>query len=173
MSAGDAQFAAEHDETVVNRLIAELRPSENTWRALLGLATEIAKRDKRSLASVLLDGEVEAIRCSQTVSRKEKQRQIRRVFERMRYPIRAQLESEVERRVEVIRKECGVRLELPRDLEGDAVKLTFAVRSADELMECVERLKQVAQHQNTGEIFSLLRGEIFPESPVVKTNGEQ
>lgn len=173
MSAGEAQLLAEQDETVVNRLVAELCPSDNTLRTVLGLATEIAKRDKRSLASVLLDGEIEAIRCSQTVSRKEKQRQIRRVLERMRYPIRAQLESEVEGRVEVIRKECGVRLELPRDLEGDVVKMTLSVRSADELLECAERLKKVAQHRNTGEIFSLLRGEIFPGSPVLKTNGEQ
>ena len=59
------------DATLVSLLIRELRPSANSLRGLLSLATEVAKRDSRSLRDVFSHSDVQEVFEEENLNRKK------------------------------------------------------------------------------------------------------
>lgn len=151
------------------RLVSVLEPSDNTLRAIFVVASEIATRDRKTLASVLQNREIEQILQDDLLNRKEKQRRIRSVLENQRYPLRAKLEQAVSDRVAKLRREVNLRVQPPLDLEGDCLTVTVSARSVEEILERAESLRSLAEHRATRELFSLLSGEFIPESDLVET----
>ena len=145
--------------SVVQQLIQTLSPSANTLRGYLELAREIGKRDELSPHAVLGATEVLKILAHDGWSKKEKQKRVRDHLEMIRYPWRAARERSIAEIVSKIRREFGVALECPEDLEGDALTLSLSFRSKEELQALADRLSAVATSADLDKLFGLLTGK--------------
>ncbi len=147
------------DRQAVERVLQEVSPSANTLRSYLQLAQEIAARDSASIAEVLDTTGLRKAVDREGVSRKEKQKLVRQELEALRYPMVAKLQARLHQSVATLRKECGLRFVLPKDLEGDSVEIRVSARSADDLRTLAKQFEQAAECEATGELFRVLRGE--------------
>ena len=141
----------------VGVLCRELQPSANTLRGFLSLAEQIAARDKSTVAAVF--AEFDDVVCAEKVQSKEKQRRVRLLLEAKRYPARAALQNELVQLQKEMVRESGLRIEYPRDLEGDTLSISFRVSSVDDLTATSARVEKLATLPATKRMFALLRGE--------------
>ncbi len=146
------------DEQEALCAILALSPSANTLQELLRLSVEIAARDGVSLHSVLSSEELLAILEREGVNRKEKQKLLRALLEETRFPEMKKIRDSLSAHQAQLRKECGLRLSLPEDLEGDSVSLEISARSPKDLEQLAARIKQLAKHPSTKAVFDILGG---------------
>lgn len=92
-------------------------------------------------------------------SRKEKQKKIWELLERLRYPLKNLILSELERGVRMLIKRYGVGLSLPDELEGDDLHFSFCVRSPAELKDVSIALEKLAADREFAKLFEVLKGE--------------
>lgn len=140
-------------------LLSELEPSGNTLKNILGLVSEIARRDGQSLPEVLTDEHIDKLRLDANLSRKRKQQLILSRLKRMRYPERAKVEDKLH---QLSRKLGGLykcKIELPKELEGDAVHLTLKVRSPSELSSDLSALGKMTSDPDLESLFEILQGK--------------
>ncbi|MCB0324744.1 MAG: hypothetical protein KDD69_14275 [Bdellovibrionales bacterium] len=142
----------------IERVVCGLNPSANTLRALMGLAEEIGARDGMSLVEVFSSPEVTAALVEQA-PRKVRQKRVREVLHARRYPEIHAIKARLQQARQQVLVDCGLTLELPEDLEGDAIQVSLTVRSAEELARAAERMQQAANHPSTTTVFSILKGE--------------
>ena len=117
----------------------KLSPSASTLREYLELAEEISKRESVGLKEVLAGEEILPI-LEGAGSKKEKQKLIRKSLEKRRFPEYHQLLDSLNQEVEKIRKDTGVSLDLPADLEGDRLSSLVSVRSSEDCVAIAENI---------------------------------
>lgn len=146
------------ERAALERLIESLRPSANSLREMLRLAQEISRREGAALAEVLNCSDVAAA-LEAGGSSKERQKRLRQVLERRRYPQLHKLQLELEKCREQILAELGLRLELPPDLEGDTLSVTISGRNARDFEVQGAKITELSAHPALLRIISLLQGE--------------
>jgi hypothetical protein len=134
-------------------------PSANTLRVMLTLVDEICSREKKKFRDVLGSGGCVKIMENEKLSRKEKQKRIRLELEAIRYPETKKVRDKLTEAQEQVWAECGIKLELPQDLEGDSVSVDLSSQSPGDFRRLGEKLKLLAEHPATARVFKLLRGE--------------
>jgi hypothetical protein len=149
------QRLADEDQRALLDLAQRLRLGENQFRDFLDWSEEIALRDRCSLAAVWRR-EVLATVLARDLGRNEMIHALKAALRALRFP---QLAATEERIAELIK-----RLDLPRDsqlqvplnLEGDAVRLELHSRSAAALRDQVAALQRALTQPELDEIFRLL-----------------
>jgi hypothetical protein len=58
-----------------------------------------------------------------------------------------------------IRRELGVKLNVPRDLEGQKISVSFEASEADGFKKIAQICEQLSDHPDLKKLFSILRGE--------------
>lgn len=136
-------------------LVEDLAPSANTMRQILECAAEIGQRDGSSISRVLEN----AMKDIGGASRKEKQAELRRSLECLRYPIKTKVLEKAEELKRTLQGQYGVKVELPEDLEGDQVQVSLRIRSSEDLGNYLPRLARLAKDKNLDELFCLMLGK--------------
>ncbi|HQH25775.1 MAG TPA: hypothetical protein PLP17_00135 [Oligoflexia bacterium] len=147
------------DSRSVCALIEAINPSANTLRGLLDLVYEICRRDARKLHEVLALPVVHDVVRHEKLSRKEKQKALRIELEALRYPQMNSVRCKINAAQQELLRQFGLRVEAPKDLEGDTLTVRLSVRSLNEFADYAEKLKLLSRHPAAGEMFKLLRGE--------------
>ncbi len=138
--------------------VLELSPSANTLQEILRLAGEIAARDQQELSRILSSSALASVIEQEDLNRKQKQKLLRQSLEDLRYPELKKLRDELEYHQKTIRKECGLRLSLPEDLEGDSLTLEVSARSPEDFKALSLRFEELAEHPSTKAVFAILGG---------------
>lgn len=146
------------EQEALGHLVETLLPSANTLRETLRLSREIALRDECAIADVLTRQELREVLEQEGASRKQKQHLLLVELKRLRYPEISRISLELEKGLRELIKETGLRLELPKDLEGDTLSLTISAKSPEDFLELSKKLEILGGHLETKRIFSLLRG---------------
>ena len=147
------------DKASLELLITSLRPSANSLRDVIGIVREISGRDKLSFAEVLSESEIATLLTpGSQLGRKEIKRRLDELLRRRRYPESTRIEQQLELKVKAIAKDVGLRLQLPEDLEGDAVTVTLSLSSAEGAQEAAKKLLSLAAHQEFASLLKVLKG---------------
>ncbi len=146
------------DQQALSSILEESHPSANTLRDILRLASEVAARDKISLAEVFTQESVSLLLGREGLSRKDKQRLIKKEMERLRYPERRRLEDRAQELCRELVKDTGLRMELPKDLEGGTIAVRVSERSPEGFAEIADKFNQLSQHPSCVSLFNLLNG---------------
>ena len=142
----------------VLKLIELTNPSANTLRETLRAADEICRRDNLELAELLVSAPLLSILETTGGSRKEKQKLLRTQLEKLRYPVRTEIEGQLSECRRALLSRYGVKFACPEDLEGDQVEVGFSVRSAEELKKLGEAIVRSAGDPACEKLFSMLKG---------------
>lgn len=146
------------DLSAVERLISEIRPSANTMRDILTITDEICARDRRLFADILAGADFESILAAESLPRKEKTRQIKELLYRLRYPLAHDLREQIETARQALIARYGVKLTLPKDLEGDSLTVTLSIRSLDDAHQAAALLEKLAGDPDLARTIDILKG---------------
>lgn len=141
------------------RLIEALNPSANSLSRLIELIDETTKRDQIRWQGIFENAEVKEILGHERLGRGEKRQRIRRLLEGLRFPEYAKTLLRLESCARELSHKRGFSIELPIDLEGDAVKICAQVSNCEELRKLGENLLEISADTKARELFSLLKGE--------------
>lgn len=150
------------DAEALGRLVAELRPSENQLRDLWEWLADIATRDGTSLAA-LLERDPLASVWRRPAARTERLTALKAALRRLRYPELARAEAALAAHVAALGLPRGVRVEFPEFLEGDEVRITFAVRNPAAWAATAQALLDAAADPHCAALFALLADPPGPE----------
>jgi len=143
------------DAAALLDLAQDLRLGENQLRDLWEWASDVAGRERISLAAVLaLDAVAGARR--QPVSRNDRLRLVKSALRRLRYPQLSTLEDRMADLVRRLDLPRTVRLILPEFLEGDTVRIQIVVTDPTSLRTAADRLARAADTPACRELFALL-----------------
>lgn len=143
----------------IEQLCSTLQPSANALKGLLQLVDEISKRDSTNPRTIFTAADLQQVLGQEQIPRKEKGKKYRQVLELRRYPEVAKIRKTLDDNCKQLAADCNLRLQLPKDLEGDSLSVSFSVRSPEDLLRYAKRLEAAAAHTATEKIFSVLRGE--------------
>ena len=122
-------------------LLVPLKVSENQLRDFLDLREDTAARRGATVADVLTDDEIEAVR-RREIGRSDKIKALKACLRRLRYP---QLSAALDT-IELLKREMELprscTLELPENLEGDEVVVTLRASSVAQLRSRVDALQR-------------------------------
>jgi hypothetical protein len=149
----------EPDRQVIARLVSALNPSANALRAILAIAREIAARDEVSLAGVLSRADLAEVLSAPNFNFQEKQRRVAKALRRTRFPQLAEIEDELDRSQYEIRRNFGIAMKLPADLEGDTVEFSVRARSPEDLLRAAKQMEEAASSAALRGVFKILKGE--------------
>ena len=136
-------------------LVAELRPSARHLRDVLDWLDDIAARDGTQPGAVLADPELCAIAAGQG-SGPDRLKRWKARLRRLRYPRLAAREGTIAEHVRAMACGPAVTIAPPPGLEGGVVTVTVRVRSAAELADAVETLRQRIARGDVARLFALL-----------------
>jgi hypothetical protein len=140
-------------------LLCHLSPSGNTLRDYLALIDDIAARDNSSVAMVLEDQQIQKFLADDSLAnRKEKQGLIKQQLELMRYPEKARILGELKDCQKNIVKKYGLRVEFPKDLEGDNLSITLNGRSPEAMREASSSFQALVKGEEIPRMYRLLLG---------------
>ncbi len=140
-------------------LIRLLRPSANTLRELVSMINEICRRDSMNWSTLFSDQAViYALDENREANAKDRHRELKQHFTRLRYPETARIEAELENCKRTLKRDCGFALELPKDLEGEDLSITLRFANREELNTMIRGLSSLEQHPALEKIFQVLQG---------------
>lgn len=143
------------------RLVRLLRPSANFLRDVLDLVEQIAGKERVSVA--VLAAELDRAAVLEETNRlapKDRQRELKKILERRRFPETARIESALNERQRALVKDTGLRVQYPEDLEGDSLTLELHFSSVQELHAMSGAVERLATDPRLDEIFALLKGRL-------------
>lgn len=152
-----SQSSAE-DRLVIEQILKQLRPSANMLRDLLRLVDDICAREKIALSQLFGETEFSMVLFDDVRGQKDKLQKIKRQLEARRYPETQKIWQELEQCQRALMRETGLRIELPKDLEGDTLHCTVAFRSVTECTATIQKLTALKSHRAFERILSLLTG---------------
>lgn len=147
------------DEKIAISPILSLLPSVNHLSEILELATEVSKRDQQSLSKLLSERELKEISKNDSESKKDRTKRIVNYLKTKRYPVKNALLEKIAVCKNEIAKETGLKIELPKDFEGDSLSLNLKFSSSKGCKELSEKLAKLSELSQTEEIFKILKGE--------------
>lgn len=146
------------DRAVLEQILGQLHPSANMLRDLLRLADDICAREGISFSQLFGLTELHHVLCDQVSGQKDKLHKIKRLLEARRYPESHKIRQELDQCQRMLVRETGLKIELPKDLEGDTLHCTIAFRSAAECADIIDKLAALKSHPAYERILSLLTG---------------
>ena len=154
-------FALSPDaQEIVADIIRALRPSANTLRDILRLGEEICLRDGTTWGRLFSEGPARnALAPGMALGAKDRAKELKRFLERKRFPETSAIEAKLEKCRTQLRRDVGLSVETPQDLEGDSVSLTLRFHSPEELAPLAEQSMKLAGHPALAQIFQLLKGQ--------------
>jgi hypothetical protein len=142
-------------------LALELRLGEHQLRDLWEWAEEVAQRDASTLAGVLASPEIAAAR-RRPDGRNDRLRLVKSALRRLRYPQLCAAEERLAGLVRSLGLPPSVRVVMPDNLEGDALRVEIVAASAAGLRSAVARLAEATEAPQCDEIFTLLAESAEP-----------
>ncbi len=124
-------------------LFDRLKMGFSLQREMIGLLTEIARRDGLSPSDLLKDPAVETLLADEKSDRVQKTRRIRWYFKKRRFPSLTEKEEAFRRCIRKLKLGPGVSLSPPRDFEGPGYALTLQFDTLESLADrknAVERI---------------------------------
>ena len=149
----------EADSVTVGRLVEILKPSLNQLKDFSSLAREISNRDNTSIAAQFESEEALAVLENEKLSRNDKLNSIGKILRDKRFPFKAELEKRLTKLQSDIRKNHGLKIEYPKDLEGVELKISISGKSPADFKEKSRQLEALSESKELEQIFSELLGE--------------
>jgi hypothetical protein len=143
------------DAAALLDLALDCRLGENQLRDLWEWLSDIAARERLTLAAVLALDAVAAAR-RQPVGRNDRLRLVKSALRRLRYPQLSALEDRMTDLLRGLDLPRNVQLTLPDFLEGDAVHIEIVATDPDSLRAAAECLARAADSPACRELFALL-----------------
>jgi hypothetical protein len=147
-----------NDGQALLSLIKHSEPSANSLREMLRWASEVAARDKTSLADVLTQASISQLLEQEGLSRKDKQRLLKREIQGLRFPERRRLQERAQELCREIVRDTGLKLELPKDFEGGTITVCISERDIDGFAKASTKVKKLSEHSSCIALFNLLNG---------------
>lgn len=142
--------------------IVSLSPSANTFKELIKLVDEVAFKDRITPSDVFCKAEVAQftteIQKETSTNKKFRLSELRRVLELLRYPVRKRIEELLLSLQKQVENDFGACVDLPKNMEGDNISITFKARSPMEIEEVGRRIVLHASSNNIKRIFDVLAG---------------
>ena len=134
-----------HVSEALAQIFIDLRLGLNRQRELMSLLFEIAKREDRSIDSLLVEKEVKQIIDNDRLNNPQKNRQLRELFYKRRFPAISKRSARFDDLVKALRLESGVKLTPPVNFEGTSYTLSISFDRIDQLgqrAKCLDVLKR-------------------------------
>ena len=142
----------------VAKLIHSLKPSANTLKEILTLASEIAKRDDCDLGAVLLSTEFTTLLEKPKLSRKDRQKLTKNYLKQKRYPHLQDIQNKLSDSQKKLAEKYGLRINFPENLEGDTINIQIKARQPEDFTEAAKKLDCLAKDTLTRTAFAVLTG---------------
>lgn len=142
----------------IESLLEKLNPNPNILREILSLVFEISQRDSISFEDLLLNSELQALLDSKE-SGKSKSAKFRTKLEKLRYPEKAKIESDLLDLQKNITQKYGLKVELPMELEGESLEVKFSFKNVKQLENIATKLSEMSKDSFLEEIFFILSGQ--------------
>jgi len=143
------------DARALLSVASELQPSENQLRDLWTCAQEIADRDCLSLADVLDSPALRGVR-QRAVGRSEKIKLLKTALRRLRFPHLVAAEQRAAGLVAALALPRHVQVELPTNLEGEAVRFHVIADDVTALRSAATALLEATDQAECRALFGLL-----------------
>jgi len=145
------------DRDALLELAVQLRLGENQLRDVLDDVGAIVARRGGGVTGLLSD---EAVRgaVARSPGRNPAIRALKQALRRLRYPQLSNAEQRLAELGRALRLPAGVRVELPENLDGDAIALTLRGRTAGELRAQARAAAACLQGEALDEMFAVLEG---------------
>jgi ParB/RepB/Spo0J family partition protein len=144
------------DQLAVRGLFCYLRLSVGKQREILGMARDIAGRDKKTIADVLHADAVSAIVDDDQMDRNQKTKIIRRYLKKTRYPHRTAFETQYTEAVNALKLGPHMRIDPPADFEGTTFTLSLRFENRCDLASAYRTIGTLLQDANIDSIFPKL-----------------
>ncbi len=147
------------DQRVLAELVRSAHMSESMLRECIELLKEIALRDGLRIVDILSSPQLKGILEREEHDRVHKGKAIREHLLRWRMPRWTELRDRVERAKGRLKLPKKVSVKMSPFLETKGVTVTFEVKSPEEFVEVVEKLRDTSSNwEALRELFSALNG---------------
>ena len=146
------------DRDALYRLAFALKIGENHLRDVMDWLEEISLRDGVQVREILGGGSIAALESDPRLGRADKLKRIKDQLRKWRYPRLAQTEDSIRARIQELKLQPEIRLNVPAGLEGGRLRVEFDASNQDELRRLVAKLSDAAGKEAVREIFALLAG---------------
>jgi len=144
-------------ESSVIELIESLRPNANTFRQIFTLVDQLSKIEGSNISAIL--AQANQITNHSKLNRKEKLSKLKKFLEKKRYPMRFEIEEKLEAQIDQAYKKYAVRVQTPKELEGDTLSVEFQIKGRKDLETKKEKLKSFLESSEVQSVLSILEGE--------------
>jgi len=146
------------DRDAVLEVVTRLRLGENQFRGLADALDDIAARGGGGPATVF--GSEAVVRVlDRGLGRNDTIHAIKRVLRELRLPGLVAVEKRLAALIRSMALPAGVGVELPRDLEGQELRVVLRAEDAAELRARVSALAEAVAGPELEEIYRLLEGD--------------
>lgn len=142
----------------LSSFLEALSPSSNSFQLIYKYLIEISVRDKKTISEILADDRIKKIIYLENGSRKEKLSLVRKALELSRFPEKNKFYDSVSTLVSDVRKEFGIKLVPPDELEGDSIDVQFIIKSEQDLRLKIDALTKLDSSKKVSELFDILMG---------------
>lgn len=147
------------DGCALERLVFDLKVSENHLRDLLDWLEEVALRDGVAVQAILASKAIDNIATDPRLGRADRLKKIKEQIRRLRFPRLAETEDVLRAKIQELKLHPEIRLSVPPGLEGGQIRVEFSAANQHELRRLANKLKDAGDHPLMPEIFQLLSGQ--------------
>ncbi len=131
------------DAVALGELFWKLKLGLNRQRELLAYVSDIARRDRQPISSILKDPEVTSILEEPTADTPIKTNLLRNLLRRKRYPRICAFEEQYHQNVKRLQLPKGVKLVPPEHFEGSNWRMEIHFETPHEFRETIESLREI------------------------------
>jgi hypothetical protein len=146
----------EEDQTAVLELVRQLKLGENHLRDFLDWLEEITLRDRVPIYTVLNNEALIKALSDARLGRNDKLNRVKEELRRIRFPWLCQVEDSIHERIRDLKVKRGIRMTVPRGLEGAALTVELRATTHEEFKRRIQELMEIAEKPSLHEIFGLL-----------------
>ena len=143
------------DRLAVVSLLERLRPGRNKRRQLVTWLTEIGRREGLTLGEIISGQRIGEILASGSLSRPQKEKQVRARLKTRRYPHLSLLEKEQKKLINSLNLPPGIRLEPPPNFEGLDFSIQITFSDLEELREGASVLERLLKSPDMAALVEL------------------
>jgi hypothetical protein len=129
------------------RLIQETGMNTNEWKGLLAYLIDLSKRDQMNLKEIILALDLEPLLDTEQNSR-VKYRTIFKKVREARFPARIAAQKEIDQMKKALKCPEEASLDLPENLEGDALEVLLRIKNKQDLEDLLRWLESRKEQIN-------------------------
>ncbi len=135
-------------------LFSKIKASTSIQLEMILYLTEISKRDKVSIESVLKNDEIQNIIDDENKDLISKTQQIRECVSKMRFPALFQAHQNVKQQISSLGLGRSVKIEPPPNFEAQQFKFSFSAKTHKQFIQHFNKLASVVQATELKDIFN-------------------